>query len=152
MKLEIEINDRAKNRLNRKKINKAIKETLKLGSFLMSKNVSISLANVSEEEIKKLNKIYRHKNTATDVLSFAEYKNQKALAAAGDKNLFLGEIILCYNNIKQYSRENKINLDEELTRVVSHGMLHLLGFSHGKRMLAVQEKVVSDKNIKAKLK
>lgn len=149
MKLLLEINDRVKNKISRKLLNKAAEETLKLGGgFLARKNIfdiSVSLANVGEEEIKKLNRIYRHKNAATDVLSFAEHKNQKALAAAGSagwrKKLFLGELILCYNNIKQYSQKNNINSSEELVRVVSHGLLHLLGFRHGKKMFEIQEEV-----------
>ena len=125
------------------------------------KNISISFANVSEEEIKRLNKLYRKKNAPTDVLSFAEFtplniplrgvsakggefnrvKNKKEIEKGKNKNhesLFLGEIVLCYNDIVKYSKEYKLDKEKELAKAISHGVLHLLGFRHGKKMFEIQ--------------
>lgn len=122
----------------------AVKKTLKAGGldFLARKYIFLSIAIVSAREIKRLNKIYRKVDAATDVLSFAEYKNAEAIKRAGDKEVFLGELILCYTDIREYARKNKIGLQKELANVVSHGVLHLLGMKHGKKMFAIQEKIV----------
>lgn len=143
MKLLVEINNLSTCRIGEDFFIKTIKETLKRSGydFLRAKNVSVSVALVAPEEIKKLNKKYRQKNAVTDVLSFAEYKSRAALEKVEDKAIFLGELILCYNDIKEYAEINKEDVKRELARVVSHGSLHLLGFSHGPRMFRLQDAV-----------
>jgi probable rRNA maturation factor len=143
MHLEFEFNDKDKSKIKKTFFLEIFKKTLVLSKmdFLAQKNVSLSVAIISEEEMQLLNKTYRQKNAVTDVLSFAEYGNQKKLREAGDKNVFLGEIILCYNDIVKFSQKNKKNLQTELTETISHGLLHLLGFRHGKKMFAIQKAV-----------
>ncbi len=83
----------------------------------------------------------------TDILSFASYKNIKEIKKAEENppagGVFLGELILCYDDIKDYAKKNGLNFKEELARTVSHGILHLLGFHHGKKMFSLQDKIVS---------
>ena len=74
---------------------------------------TISLAFVSEEEIKKLNQKFRKKNKPTDVLSF-ELKEDG----------YLGEIIICPEIVKEKG--------EEVLEVFIHGILHLCGYDHEK--------------------
>ncbi|MFA6974092.1 MAG: rRNA maturation RNase YbeY [Parcubacteria group bacterium] len=112
--------------------------------FLKEKDISISLALVSPEEIQKLNKEYRQKDDVTDILSFPEYENLAQIKDAVDNELFLGELILCYDDIEEYARKENIALDQELANVVSHGVLHLLGFTHGEKMFGLQEKIKKD--------
>lgn len=116
--------------------------------FLKDKKVGISLALVSPDEIKKLNKEYRQQDSVTDVLSFPEHASIEELKKAALKNqaeeLFLGELILCYNDINEYAEKEGLNLKNELAKVFSHGILHLLGFSHGNDMFALQDVVADD--------
>ena len=120
--------------------------------FLKDKKVGISLALVSPDEIKKLNKEYRQQDSVTDILSFPEHANARELKEAALKKpeaeLFLGELILCYNDINEYVEKEGCppagGLEKELAKVFSHGILHLLGFSHGDEMFALQN-IVSDK-------
>ncbi len=143
MKLNFEINNQAKIKLIRKKLEVVVLNTLKKSKlhFLEKKNISISLAIVEKKEIKKLNRIYRKKNKATDVLSFSEYKNIKDLKKEKRRVIFLGEIIICPVYVKKYAVMKKIDFQKELFRVVSHGVLHLLGFKHGKKMFEIQDEV-----------
>jgi probable rRNA maturation factor len=143
MKVLVEINNLSTCRIREDFFVGVIGKTLKLSGydFLRAKNVLVSVALVRPEEIKKLNKKYRKINAVTDVLSFAEYKSRRSLEKIGDKNIFLGELILCYNDIKEYAQMNKKPVKQELAKVVSHGLLHLLGFSHGSRMFRLQDTV-----------
>jgi probable rRNA maturation factor len=109
--------------------------------FLADKNISVSLALVVPEEIKKINKNYRQHDDVTDVLSFAEYGSIEEIKNVVDSDVFLGELILCYDDIKEYAADAGIKLEKELANVVSHGILHLLGFEHGEKMFLMQEKV-----------
>lgn len=111
------------------------------------KKINISLALVSPQEIRELNNKYREYDSVTDVLSFPEYENigqiEKAVAEKPGGELFLGELILCYDDIKEYAEKEKLSLKEELANVLSHGILHLLGFKHGKEMFKIQNEVKS---------
>jgi probable rRNA maturation factor len=146
MKLSIEINNLTKNRLDKKFIIFVARETIKKSkiNFLLKKNISLGLAIVGKREIKKLNRRYRKINKVTDILSFAFYKNIKEIKKVREKTIFLGELILCYDDIKNYAGKKGINLREELARVISHGILHLLGVKHGKIMFVIQNIIASE--------
>lgn len=143
MKLNLEINNKSRSPLKKSFFEKVIKKTLtEVGwDFLQEKIISLSLALIEKEEMREINKKYRKINAVTDVLSFAEYKSEKEIKKSRDKELFLGELILCYDDIKEYVKKEKLNLKEESVRVVSHGVLHLMGMRHGKKMFFIQDKI-----------
>lgn len=93
---------------------------------------NISIAFVSSDEIKKLNQKYRKKNKPTDVLSFG-----KTLDFKSD----LSEIVICPEVVKKNN--------EELAKMLVHGILHILGYEHeksekeAKEMEKKQEKYLS---------
>ena len=103
----IEIVNLSSEKINETLIRKMIRNTLKEEGAKMS----ISVAIVDSEEIKKLNYQYRKKNKATDVLSFGEDIN---------------EIVICPEEVKK----NGSDFNKELKEVVIHGVLHLLGYDH----------------------
>ena len=100
----------------------------------------ISLVIVGTARIKKLNKKYRKKNRATDVLSFGP-KAKSEFKEIQEEN-FLGEIVICPRVIKKTVRRQGSVFDKELARVLIHGILHLLGYDHLKEKDAkiMQEK------------
>ncbi len=147
MKLHLEINNQTKSPLKDSFFAPIIRETLKRSGhgFLAGKTVSMSIALVDKQEIKRLNKNYRKVDKTTDVLSFAEYENTAALERVVEKDIFLGELIVCYDDIKEYAAAKKLDLKRELANVIAHGTLHLLGFDHGKEMFKIQEGAVNKK-------
>lgn len=105
------------NNLTREKIEKRF--LLKVaGRILKKEKRDLSVALIGERRMRELNRKYRGKNQATDVLSF----NQKEIG--------LGEIILCPGQIRKNSRKLKIPFSKELAKVLIHGILHLLGYDH----------------------
>ena len=93
---------------------------------------NISIAFVSSDEIKKLNQKYRKKNKPTDVLSFSKTLNFKS---------DLAEVVICPEVVKKNN--------EELAKMLIHGILHILGYEHentekeAKKMEKKQEKYLS---------
>ena len=144
MKLNLEINNLAKSPIKEAVIKTVAKKTLQADefNFLKNKTILISLAIVGKAEIKKINKIYRKKNEPTDVLSFAEYKNIRGIEAEKGRRVFLGELILCYDDIKDYANREETDFDKELAKAVVHGILHLFGLAHGKKTFGIQDKVI----------
>lgn len=122
-----------------------IEETLELAgmSFLMEKTVSVSAVATDDAEVQRLNREYRGKDKTTDILSFHEYPSQKALRAEASEEIFLGEIIFSVPFIERSAVEDGVSLEREMSFIVSHGILHLLGFRHGERMFGIQEEVAN---------
>jgi len=142
-KISIEINNLAGLAFENKFFVEVAKNTFDFGEadYLDGKRVSISVAFVSEDEIRKLNNEYRGKNSATDVLSFSEYANISNLCNNKSKDVFLGEIVICPDYIKKSAEVQKVSFEFELAYIFSHGILHLLGFEHGEKMFSIQEKI-----------
>jgi probable rRNA maturation factor len=151
MKINIEVNNETQEAVGDSFFLRVAEKTLQEVNwdFLQESTLSISVAIVSLEKIHELNKQYRQVDNATDVLSFAEYEKIDAAVVANamktDGEIFLGELILCYDDIKEYAEKEHIEFEDELTNVFSHGTLHLLGFGHGEEMFAIQNKVVKQK-------
>jgi len=107
MEIKIEINNLTDSPVVKnffQKIFRCVLSQLKLKN-LENKTISLSLALVSDKEMKKMNKTYRKRNTSTDVLSFCEFEKTDELKKTTLKKIFLGEIILCYTDIKEYARK-----------------------------------------------
>lgn len=92
----------------------------------------LGLICVDNKRIQRINRIYRGKNIPTDVLSFPFHENLKAGEIpqpdfAEDYNL--GDIFLGVEYIFQHCKENE-NYYDVLTVTSTHGLCHLLGFTH----------------------
>ncbi len=120
----LEINNLTKTRIDKKSFTQVAKKVLKGENEVLK---TFSLAFVDKDEMQKLNKTFRKKDVATDVLSF-EIKEGNSL----------GEIVICLEFIK----DNGGNFKEEVMRVFIHGILHLLGYDHevSKKEAEIMEK------------
>jgi probable rRNA maturation factor len=95
-------------------------------------NVEVSLALVDDVVIRQLNKRWRKKNKATDVLSFPmlDLPVSDIYKATRAATVLLGDIVVSIPTaIKQAKTHKRAPLDE-MTTLVAHGLLHLLGFDH----------------------
>ena len=124
----IEINNLTEVEINQDFIKKIVREVLKKEK----KEGNISIAFIGPGRMRKLNKKYRGKNRVTDVLSFPEIKVsfEKFFKEELKKTKSLGEIVVCLRAVKKSSQELNIPFEKELTRVLVHGILHLLGYAH----------------------
>lgn len=103
--------------------------------------IYISIACVSEEKIAELNGLYRGIKKVTDVLSFGEYERREDFDNEKRSPIFLGEIFLCPTFIENASKEDNVTFEREMIYILSHGILHLIGFDHEEEMFALQEDV-----------
>uniref|UniRef100_A0A7C5T026 Endoribonuclease YbeY n=1 Tax=Thermocrinis ruber TaxID=75906 RepID=A0A7C5T026_9AQUI len=85
--------------------------------------VELSIALVSDAQIKRLNKLYRNKDKPTDVLSFP-------IGEKVEDWLILGDIVISVDTAKRQAQEFGYSLEEELKRLLVHGLVHLLGYDH----------------------
>jgi len=91
----------------------------------LNKKVSLTLLLSNNQNIKKLNKLFKKKNKPTDILSFPFTKKVRI-----SKQTYLGDIIISYNFINKPKSLNSKLFREKLIKIFIHGFLHLLGFDH----------------------
>lgn len=124
-----------KQRLNQKYLSEIAEKTLEIVKF--KKPVEISLVITGGKRIRTLNKKYRGIDKVTDVLSFgndAVNKTAKNKAVkfvdSPDDIVCLGEIFICYPQTVKQAKQKKHSAKKELTILLIHGILHLLGYEH----------------------
>lgn len=88
--------------------------------------VELSVALVDDTTIHELNRSYRHKNKPTDVLAFPMQEDASKLRD-GD---LLGDVIVSIETARKQAKERKMPLLDELTMLLAHGLLHLVGYDH----------------------
>jgi probable rRNA maturation factor len=92
--------------------------------FLEKKKIYISVTVVGDEEIKDLNNKYRKKNSTTDVLSFDINGEQD------DGTYYLGDVVVNKEQALRQCKEYGNSYEQEISDLVGHGVLHLLGVDH----------------------
>lgn len=87
----------------------------------------ISVVYVDDEEMQNLNKNYRKMNKTTDVLAFP--MNEGRFAAINPD--LLGDIVISLPTAQKQADEQGHSVERELSTLLIHGLLHLLGYDHG---------------------
>lgn len=72
----------------------------------------------SDEEVHRINKQYLQHDTYTDIITFP----------MSDKEVIEGDIFVSIDRIKDNAKQLDIQFENELHRVLIHGVLHLIGF------------------------
>jgi probable rRNA maturation factor len=86
----------------------------------------LSILLTGDDQIQKLNRIYRGKNRPTDVLAFAQHEGE-----LGDRaDRLLGDVVVSIPTARRQAEARRRELDAELTMLLAHGLLHLLGWDH----------------------
>ena len=109
-------------------IKKKIKKILKFNS-LKKRHFSLTILLTSNSKMKYLNKKFRNKNQATDVLSFPNLGTED-LKEKANTEIYLGDIAVGYEIINRRSKNSNFNM--EFDKMWIHGYLHLLGYDHKK--------------------
>lgn len=86
----------------------------------------LSVGLVGDVEIRELNQRYRNRDRATDVLSFSLCDGDHVDYRGG----LLGDVVISLETARRQARARHRSLDEEVARLLIHGVLHLLGHDH----------------------
>ena len=106
------------------------------------KNWEVSVLFCTNKYIKTLNAQYRETDKATDILSFPQ-------GDEGPGGQYLaGDIVISLDALEENATFFKVSEDEELRRLLIHGILHLYGYDHatnskGEPMLKLQEEILA---------
>jgi probable rRNA maturation factor len=123
----------------------------------IKKNSEVSLLLTSDREIQYLNKVYRDKDTPTDVLSFSMSEGLDSFTDNDEIDDFLlGDIVISIETAQRNAELAEISLMQEINILIIHGLLHLLGYDHNSdeefdkmkneedRILKITDKILKD--------
>jgi len=86
----------------------------------LQRDADITVRVVGEAEGRRLNREYRGKDYATNVLTFVY----------GEAEPVAGDIVLCAPVVRRESRQNSIAAESHYAHLTVHGVLHLQGYDH----------------------
>jgi probable rRNA maturation factor len=94
----------------------------------------MSLVLADDALVRTLNRDYRDKDKPTNVLSFAlldgSDDTDDVLARDEGMPILIGDVILAFETVQREAREQGKSVEDHLTHLVIHGVLHLLGYDH----------------------
>ncbi len=100
----------------------------------------LSVLVAGDEEVRDLNRSYRGIDAPTDVLSFSQ--TEGAPVPRGAPRTAAGDIVISLPTAEQQAAGAGVPVEEELRRLLVHGILHLKGLDHGPgsvEMISLQE-------------
>lgn len=143
---EFEIVNKYKYKEDYKYLDDVINHTLEK---LNIKNAYLSVIFIDDEEMHAMNKEYRGIDRTTDVLSFALEDNDTYVPVIRQ----LGDIFVSIPKMQEQAKEYSHSEKRELSFLVCHGLLHLLGYDHTKGkeeeklQFGLQDEILNDLNI-----
>jgi probable rRNA maturation factor len=125
----IDVSNNSEHKLNEVAVEEVLLSILSaLASESLPESVTeLSVSFVSDDEMQQLNSQYRGKDRTTDVLSFSQLE--------GEEDFFgvptvLGDLVVSLDTCKAQAVEYGVTEEQELLRLLIHGVLHLMGYDH----------------------
>jgi probable rRNA maturation factor len=95
-----------------------------------AKAASVSIALLSDAEVRSLNKAFRGQDSATNVLSFPAAPEPLG-GSSTRPAVFLGDVALAYGTVAEEASAQRKPVLHHAAHLVVHGVLHLAGLDHG---------------------
>ena len=89
-------------------------------------DAAVTVAFVSDRAMRELNRRWRGKRAATDVLSFPAEQTEFEKAAGST----LGDIAISIERAARQAKEHGLSFENEIAQLIVHGLLHLSGYDH----------------------
>ncbi len=93
------------------------------------KTLSFDILFVDDVKIREINREYRDKDKATDVITFALFADDDFKPVL-DGDINLGEILISIDTASKQSKDGDNAFFDEILTLICHGILHLFGFDH----------------------
>jgi probable rRNA maturation factor len=126
IELSVQVDPAFRGKVDQERLDKIITQAL-LGEGI-TEPVSLGLLITDDETIKGLNLRYRGQDETTDVLAFDMENDQDQFVSPPSVPPHLGDMVVSYPRAVAQAEEYGHSTEEELGRLVVHGLLHLLGY------------------------
>ena len=155
--MQMEINTQPEKLLLPLKTMETLEKVLQKTAELLElpEDAEISILLVDNETIRELNREYRDKESATDVLSFPLEEdledNGEPEVIGGPIERMLGDIVISVERAVEQAGEYGHSIERELAFLAVHGFLHLLGYDHEKSATEKEIMQTEEKRILSEL-
>lgn len=105
-----------------------VQEQSCLNGFNFDK-ISFDFLYCDSNKTHEINREYRHKNYPADIITFAIFADSEEKFIF-DGEINLGEVIIALDKVMEEAEKKGVTKEHELAFLISHGILHLLGFDH----------------------
>jgi len=135
--MSVELDDRAESGVSDSEIDRVVAAVLLAEAI---GEVEVGVIIVGESDMQDLNREHREQDSATDVLSFPIDEDESLPGVPR----MLGDVAICLPVLLAQATEREVSPAAELTDLLIHGVLHLLGYDHetdAGEMLARQDEI-----------
>ncbi len=128
-----------------------VNESLKCPEIVRNASqLSLGLELTNDQKILDLNHVWLGQSKSTDVLSFPII--DETFFGVNNEFIELGDIVISIPTAIRQAKDNNVDLCRELRWLVTHGLLHLLGWDHSdeeslNKMLLIQEQLLDIRGI-----
>lgn len=95
-----------------------------------AESAELGILLVGDQRMRGLNRRYRGKDRTTDVLAFAMWDSSAPHSPSPLVPVMLGDVVIAVPTAVRQAKQGHRSLDEELTVLLVHGILHLCGYDH----------------------
>jgi probable rRNA maturation factor len=99
---------------------------MKALEIIPTDTAAVTIAFVSDRAMRELNRMWRHKQGTTDVLSFPAEQDEFEKAEGPN----LGDVVISVEQAARQAKENGLSFDQEIAQLILHGLIHLCGYDH----------------------
>lgn len=141
MQLNLRIKGKPKNKTSLRKIRKRAKIIL---GVLGCEKASLSILITDDPSIQQINREWLGRDRPTDVIAFSQLEGQPAPTD------FIGDVVVSLDTAADQANSLGHSLDHELDRLISHGILHIMGYDHvhggrqAKKMREMEDRLISE--------
>ena len=114
-------------------------------SYLGEKR-DFSLSYITDEEIQSLNREYRDIDSPTDILTFALTDGEQ-FPVMDEEDEEMGDIFISIDSMERNAKEFNVTPEEELKRLLLHGLLHLRGLDHKTNDFSTEPMLIEQERI-----
>lgn len=125
--LNLEVDDSVDDRVDQASLSAMVERVLTEDG--VEDGASVSLVLADDTLLHELNRRHREVDAPTDVLSFPADEGEAFPSLEGEPP-YLGDIVVSVDSVGRQAEEAGLGAAEELSHVVLHGLLHLLGYDH----------------------
>lgn len=137
--MSVELDDRAGSGVLDAEVSRVVTAVLEAEATV---EVEVGVIIVNETDMQTLNREHRQQDSTTDVLSFPIDQDDDEPLVGVPR--MLGDVAICLPVVLAQAKERKVSPAAELTDLLVHGVLHLLGYDHetdSGEMLARQDEI-----------
>lgn len=126
MEISVESDPQLEGEVDREHLRELVMGTVKEGRLREPTTIGLLITN--DDTIRELNLRYRGQDSLTDVLAFPHGEGSDGFVSPPSEPPHLGDVVVSFPRAVAQAAEHGHSVEEELDRLVVHGVLHLLGY------------------------